>query len=93
MYQSDFKHHPITTDPHRKLKKRLATTVNEDDEAPRFLETQNRLDFLNWAGKNYVPSMKPEQSPAVTIAPFDGKSVYKSDFEGKTVSPTALFVR
>lgn len=34
------------------------------------METQNKTDFLNWAGKNYVPSMKPAEKPAVTNLPF-----------------------
>jgi hypothetical protein len=37
--------------------------------------------------------MKPEQKPAITYAPFDARSVYKSDFEGKSTVPIPLFVR
>jgi len=51
------------------------------------------MDFLNWAGKNYVPSMKPEQRPAVTHATFGASSVYKTDFEGKKTAQTPIFIR
>lgn len=37
--------------------------------------------------------MKPEQRPAVTHTPFEAKSMYKTDYDGKSVSPTPLFIR
>lgn len=91
-YQKEFKYHPVRTESHRVLKKRLET-ASDDAEIPRFLETQNKMDFLNWAGKNYVPSMRPEHKPAVTNAPFTATSIYRADFEGKSVAQTPLFLR
>jgi hypothetical protein len=94
MYQSDFKGHAIIKGSSQKrFKQRMETLENEHEGAPRFFDTQNKLDFLNWAGKNYVPSMKPEQRPAVTQAPFCGTTVYKSDFEGRSSGPTPIFIR
>ena len=37
--------------------------------------------------------MKPQHKSAATNLPFEAKSVYKADFEGKSIAPTPLFVR
>jgi len=58
MYQKEFKFHLVKGESSRKFKKRVETAT-DDADVPRFFDTQNRTDFLNWAGKNYVPSMKP----------------------------------
>lgn len=92
-YQRDFKYFPLRTESCSRLRKRLDTSVGEEDKAPRFLETQNKIDFLNWAGKSYVPSMKPQDRPATTNLPFEGCSVYKADFDSKTHTPTPVVVR
>jgi hypothetical protein len=65
----------------------------EEDKAPRFLDTQNKIDFLNWAGKSYVPSMKPHEKSGVTNLPFEATTIYKTDFEPKTTTQTPIFVR
>lgn len=57
------------------------------------MDTQNKVDFLNWAGKSYVPSMKPQDKPAVTNLPFEACSVYKTDFDSKAPIHTAVVVR
>ena len=80
MYQSDFKFHPQRVKKTQKIKRKFDTLGDEDDNVPRFFETQNKFDFLNWAGKNSVPSMKPEYRPAITNVPLSGSSTYKSDF-------------
>jgi hypothetical protein len=76
----------------RRLKKRV-DTVNDDDKIPGFYETHNKSEFLNWAGKNYVPSMKPSERSAVTNLPFEATSSYRTDFEGKSAPPTPLCLR
>lgn len=91
-YQKEYRYHPIKADPKKKLKRHVEKSVNDQD-VPRFFDTQNKTDFLNWAGKNYVPSMKPEHKSAVTNCPFEGTSMYKSDFEGKSSAPTPMFIR
>jgi hypothetical protein len=67
--------------------------VRDEEEAPRFMDTQNNCFFLNWGGKNYVPSMKPEAKPAVTNIPFEGTSVYNNDFQGKYVQAAKKYIR
>ena len=78
-YQKEYRYQPVRTE-HCRIKKRVETATDAEDSAPRFMETQNKSDFLNWAGKNYVPSMKPAEKPAATNLPFEGTTVYKSDF-------------
>jgi len=77
MYQREFKY-PLHPEK-RKLKKRFETHP-EDLDVPRFLKTMNKNDFLNWGGRNNVPSMKPSHKSAVTHVPFSATSVYKADF-------------
>lgn len=67
--------------------------VKEEDPAPRFMDTQNNCFYLNWGGKNYVPSMKPEAKPAVTNLPFEGMTIYHNDFQGKYVPPAKKYIR
>ena len=91
MYQSDFK-----ASPGFKTKKRSQKryeTLDCENDAPRFFDTQNNLEYLNWAGKNFVPSMKPQERSAVTFAQFDATSTYKGDFEGKKATKTPIYVR
>jgi hypothetical protein len=92
-YQKDFKKHTISrTQSCRRLNK--PSERREDDKGvPRFLETQNRTDFLNWAGKNCVASMKPAERSAVTNLPFEATSVYRAEFEGKSVPLTPSLAR
>lgn len=89
MYQREFKS-PLHPEK-RKLKKRFETHA-EEMEVPRFLKTMNANDFLNWGAQNSVPSMKPSYKSAVTQVPFSATSVYKTDFEGKTVTQTPIFM-
>lgn len=65
----------------------------EDTDVPRFLKTMNSNDYLNWGGQNSVPSMKPSYKSAVTHFPFSATSVYKMDFEPKSVTETPICVR
>jgi len=60
---------------------------------PRFFDTQNKVDFLNWGGKNYLPSMKPEEKPATTKFPFEASTVYKKDFQHRITKNTPTYVR
>lgn len=59
---------------------------------PRFLETQNKCFFLNWGGKNSTTSLKPSYQTIATNFPFDGKTVYKNDFQGKHIAPSKIIV-
>lgn len=57
------------------------------------MDTQNRIDYLNWGGKNCVASMRPPEKSAATNLPFDASSVYRMEFGGKVVDPTPSFAR
>jgi hypothetical protein len=89
MYQKEFKS-PLHPEK-RKSSKQLQNHT-EDFEIPRFMKTMNANDFLNWGTQNSVPSMKPSYKSAVTQVPFSATSVYKTDFEGKTVAQTPIFL-
>ena len=91
MYQSDFKAFPAGKN--KKRTQRRYDTLESDDDAPRFFDTQNKLEYLNWAGKNFVPSMKPHERSAITHAQFDATSTYKGDFEGRRAAKTPIYVR
>lgn len=93
MYQKEFRYHPIKTESCKRPKRRLDTSHLDDEKAPRFLDTQNKIDFLNWAGKSYVPSMKPQEKSVATNLPFEATSIYKSDFDPKVTTQTPIFVR
>jgi hypothetical protein len=61
-------------------------------DAPTFMETQNKCFYLNWGGKNAITSMKPSHKSAVLNIPFDGRTVYKNDFQGKTVAKNKMII-
>jgi hypothetical protein len=69
-YQQDFQP-PSIVRAHscRRLKKRPERSL-DDEGVPRFMETQNKTDFLNWGGQNCVASMRPPEKSAVTNLPF-----------------------
>ena len=90
MYQSDFK---FPKGYVTKKSRRRYDTSDEHEDIPRFFETQNKLDFLNWGGKNFVPSMKPKEKPAITNAQFTASSIYKSDFEGRASTSSPFVTR
>ncbi len=93
-YQQEFQKHSILrAQSCRRLKKKQEEALEEHDGVPRFMETQNRTDFLNWGGQNYVASMRPPEKSAVTNLPFEATSVYRAEFAGKTVAPTPSFAR
>jgi hypothetical protein len=48
---------------------------------------------LNWAGKNYIPSMKPQEKSAATNLAFGAKSTYMGDFDGKKGTKTPIHIR
>lgn len=68
-YQKSYKRQNSAKD-NIKICRRKEAKLNSDDDVPRFFDTQNKVDFLNWGGKNYVPSMKPTYKPAISNCSF-----------------------
>jgi hypothetical protein len=56
------------------------------------METQNKHFYLNWGGKNSVTSMKPSHTTVIGSIPFEGKTVYRNDFQGKKSNASQIIV-
>ena len=63
-----------------------------DEDAPTFMQTQNKCFFLNWGGKNAITSMKPSNNTAAINIPFDGRTVYKNDFQGRSAPKNKMII-